>query len=116
MKQPIHRTDEDLIVGNTDYDPEGNLVYDPIIGKLTLWVGLATAVTLGIIAYLVATGVWPLAGLGQFAAAGSSVAVFTGFSVGFALGGLTGGLIGIGKMKSKSRRKQRVVQSEREYV
>ena len=43
------------------------MVYDPIIGKLTLWIGLATALVLGIVAYLVATGVWPIAGLGQFA-------------------------------------------------
>lgn len=116
MKSTTHKTDEDLIVGNTNYDPEGNLVYDPIIGKLTLWVSLATAVVLGIVAYLVATGVWPIAGLGQFAAAGSSVAVFTGASVGLALGGLTGALIGIGKMKKKNKQKQRVDQQEREYV
>jgi hypothetical protein len=116
MKSTTHKTDEDLIVGNTNYDPEGNLVYDPIIGKLTLWIGLATALVLGIVAYLVATGVWPIAGLGQFAAAGSSVAVFTGASVGLALGGLTGALIGIGKMKKKDKRQHHPTRQEREYV
>ena len=116
MKPYSYKTEKDLIVGNTNYDPEGSLVYDPIIGKLTLWIGLATAIALGIVAYLVATGVWLVGGLGQFAAAGSSVAVFTGFSVGFALGGLAGALIGISKMKKKEQQKQPIVQQEQEYV
>ena len=116
MNSPTHKTEADLIVGNTNYDPEGNLVYDPIIGKLALWVGIATALVLGIVAYLVAVGVWPIAGLGQFAAAGSRVAVFTGASVGLALGGLTGALIGLSKMVKKNRQRHRRIQPEQEYV
>lgn len=114
MNQNTVKTDEDLIVGNTNYDPEGNLVYDPIIGKLAIWAGIATALLLGILSYLVATGIWPIQGFGQFAAAGPAVAVFTGTSVGLALGGLTGALIGLSKMIKKNKRK--VAQQEQAYT
>lgn len=104
MNQNTTKTDQDLIVGNSNYDPEGNLVYDPIIGKLALWIGIGTALLLGILSYLVAMGIWPVQNLGQFAAAGPAVAVFTGGSLGLATGGLTGALIGLSKMVKKNRK------------
>nr|WKN38585.1 hypothetical protein K4G66_07705 [Tunicatimonas sp. TK19036] len=116
MKHPDIRTDEDLVVGNTNYDPEGNLVYDPVIGRLALWTGIGTALAVGLISYLIATGLWLIPSFGQFAAAGPTVAVFTGGSVGLATGGLTGALIGLSKMVKKNKEKHPGNPQEREYA
>lgn len=65
-----------------------------------IW-AVVLAIMLGVVAYLISNGVWPVRGFGQFSAAGSGPATFVGVSVGIALGGLLGALQGLYKMKKQ---------------
>lgn len=70
-------------------------IHDPSILQLTLAGALIGAVLLGWLAFAIAAGGLPIAGLGQFSAAGAGAATFTGAGIGVALGGLVGGLVAL---------------------
>lgn len=75
--------------------PREHPIYDRSLLLCTLIGALAGAIILGWFAYAVAEGSLPIAGLGQFAAAGWGVATFVGAGMGVAFGGLAGGLIAL---------------------
>jgi len=83
----------DLLVPIVDEQGAGR-IYDPSILRLTLAGALVGAVLLGWLAFAIAGGL-PVAGLGQFSAAGAGAATFTGAGIGLALGGLVGGLVAL---------------------
>lgn len=95
------KKEEDLIVGYTDENPEGQLIYHPMILNQALIWGAVVGVILSIISYLVAYGTLPVTDFGQFSASSDWVAAITGFGVGVALGGLAGGFFGLFKMMKK---------------
>lgn len=64
----------------------------------------AGGAVLGWLAYAVAEGALPVAGLGQFAAAGWGVATFVGAGVGMALGGLAGGLVALYRLPPRKKK------------
>lgn len=74
---------------------EAGRIYDRSIGRFALAGALLAGAALGAVAYAIAAGIWPVAGLGQFAAAGTAPATFVGAGVGIALGALTGALIAL---------------------
>ena len=80
---------------------EAGRIYDRSIGRLALIGALLGGVALGVLAYAVATGVWPIAGFGQFAAAGAAPAAFVGAGTGIALGGLTGALLALYRLPQR---------------
>ncbi|MGY5849670.1 hypothetical protein [Salegentibacter sp. F14] len=92
------KREEDLIVGYSDENPKGKLIYHPIILRQALILAALTAIALGVLSYLIAYGSIPVADFGQFSASSHWVAAITGFGVGAAIGGLAGGLIGIRKI------------------
>lgn len=94
-----NKREEDLIVGYTDENPKGELIYHPVILHQALIWGVVLGVILGVLSYLVAYGIIPVADLGQFSASSDWVSAITGAGVGIAMGGLVGGLIGLKKMK-----------------
>lgn len=89
------KSNEDLIVGKTDYDPMGNMIYEAKFGKLTLWCAVAGGILLGVLAYLIASGTMPIRDFGQFSTSGNGVATFVGTIIGVAVGGFTGSMIGL---------------------
>lgn len=92
------KKEEDLVVGYTDENPQGQLIYHPVIlNQALLWAAVVGTV-LGVISYLVAHGTIPITDLGQFSASADWVAGITGFGVGMAIGGMAGGCIGLYKM------------------
>lgn len=92
--------------------PHASRIYDPSLLTFGLLGALAGGLLLGWVAYAVAEGSLPVAGLGQFAAAGWGVATFTGAGVGVALGGLTGGLIALLRLPRAKRRQHQHGHSE----
>ena len=103
MKNHSDKKDSDLIVGYTNYDPEGHVVYHPAILKMAILWAIVFGVILGFVGYMISSGVWPIRDFGQFATSGTAVGTFVGAVVGVALGGLIGALMGMHKMKRKSR-------------
>ncbi|MCX2740843.1 hypothetical protein [Pontibacter anaerobius] len=103
MNNHTDKKDADLIVGYTNYDPEGQAVYHPAIMKMAIIWAIVLGVILGYVGYMVSSGAWPIRDLGQYATSGTAVSFFVGAVTGIALGGLIGALIGMGKMKHKSR-------------
>ncbi|ARS37997.1 hypothetical protein [Pontibacter actiniarum] len=103
MNNHTDKKDADLIVGYTNYDPEGHVVYHPAILKMAIIWALVLGVIFGFVGYMISSGAWPIRDLGQFATSGTAVGIFVGAVVGVALGGLIGALMGMGKMKRKSR-------------
>ncbi|MCM4158628.1 hypothetical protein FHG64_03255 [Antarcticibacterium flavum] len=104
MKKTDKR-EEDLIVGYTDENPKGQLIYHPVIlNQALLWAAISGMV-LGVISYLIAYGTIPVADFGQFSASSDWVAAITGFGVGVALGGLAGGLFGLNRMMKMNGKK-----------
>ncbi|GAB3833843.1 hypothetical protein [Pontibacter rugosus] len=103
MKNHTDKKDADLIVGYTNYDPEGHVVYHPAIMKMAIIWALVLGVILGFVGYMVSSGAWPIRDLGQYATSGTAVGIFVGAVTGIALGGLIGGLMGTSKMKRKSQ-------------
>lgn len=89
------KSNEDLIVGKTDYDPMGNMIYQAKLGKLTLWWSVAGGIFFGLLAYLIASGTLPIRDFGQFSTSGDGVATFVGAIIGIAVGGFTGSMIGL---------------------
>lgn len=81
-----------VVVPLVDELPEGRIVYHPSIGQFGLAGAAAGALLLGLLAWLVASGVWSLRDVGQFAASGPAVGTFTGAGIGAALGALLGAL------------------------
>ncbi|WP_092994226.1 hypothetical protein [Thiohalomonas denitrificans] len=57
--------------------------------------GIVGALLLGIVGFTVASGWAPLPYLGQFAAAGTSLAVFAAAGIGFSIGALIGALVAV---------------------
>ena len=95
MNNEVIKSNGDLVVGKTDYDPMGNMIYEPGLGKLALWYGFAGGSLFGILAYVISSGTIPVRDFGQFATSGNGVATFVGTIIGIAIGGLTGSLIGL---------------------
>jgi small-conductance mechanosensitive channel len=93
-----NRKEEDFIVGYTDKNPKGQLIYHPLILNQALIWATVVGVVLGVLSYLVAYGTLPVADLGQFSASADWVAGITGFGVGIAIGGLAGGFVGLYKI------------------
>lgn len=98
MKKAKKR-EEDLIVGYTDENPKGELIYHPVILHQALIWAIVLGIILGVLSYLVAYGTIPFADLGQFSASSDWISAITGAGVGIAMGALMGGLIGLNKMK-----------------
>lgn len=92
------KKEEDLIVGYTDENPKGQLIYHPVILYQALIWAAVVGVVLGVISYLVAYGTIPVADLGQFSASADWVAGITGLGAGIAIGGMAGGFVGLYKM------------------
>ncbi|MEX2336807.1 MAG: hypothetical protein WD555_06015 [Fulvivirga sp.] len=105
-QQKSMMTEGDLLVPFQNKDPEGGPVYHPAIGKGALWGGIIGGILIGALAWLVASGAWPVVGLGQMAAGNYGAAAFMGFLMGSAVGGLTGSFIGINRML-KNHQKQK---------
>ena len=105
MNNHTDKKDADLIVGYTNYDPEGHVVYHPAILKMALIWALVLGVILGFVGYMVSSGAWPIRDLGQYATSGTAVGTFVGAVIGIALGGLAGAIKGIHKMKRRSQDK-----------
>jgi hypothetical protein len=85
----------DFILSKPDHDPHGKIFYHPVLPKYALTGAVAGGVILGIVAWLLASGIIAVEGLGQIAAGGKDAAVFLGFISGSALGGLVGGILAI---------------------
>lgn len=105
MNNEVIKSNEDLIVGKTDYDPMGNMIYDSTLGKHSLAGGLTGAVIFGIIAFCIASGIIPIRDFGQFSTSGNGVATFVGACTGVAVGGLVGSLLGIKRLVAKNNKK-----------
>jgi hypothetical protein len=116
MNNEVLRKSEDLVVGTTNYDPEGNLIYIPRLGKMALWGGVTGAVLLGIMAYLVASGIIPIRDVGQFSTSGNGVATFVGAVTGFAVGGLTGALMGLHHLVKENNKQSKVDKSNQKKM
>ncbi len=84
-----------VVVPLIDEVASGRVVYHESIARSGVAGALLGAPVLGFVAWLVASGVWSLRDLGQFAARGPVVATFTGVGIGAALGGLAGALIAV---------------------
>jgi hypothetical protein len=93
---------EDLVVPLVDEQQAGR-IYDPSIHRWALAGALAGAVLLGLLGWAVAAGVLPLAGLGQWAAAGPAVGAFTGAGLGVAGGGLAGALLALYRLPPRQQ-------------
>ncbi|WP_347160339.1 hypothetical protein [Pontibacter chitinilyticus] len=94
----IPKEDGDLLVGYTNSDPAGKPLYHPAMLRLAILWAVVLAIAFGLLAYLVASGTWPIRGFGQFDSAGNGPAAFVGVVVGAALGGLIGALQGLRRM------------------
>lgn len=92
------KKEEDLIVGYTDENPKGDLIYHPVILHQALIWAAIVGIILGIVSYLIAYGTIPVQDLGQFSASYDWVSALTGAGAGIAIGGLAGGLVGLFKM------------------
>ena len=101
MKNHTEKKDADLVVGYTNFDPEGRPLYHPSMVKLAVIWAVGLGLLLGVLAYLIASGRWPIRDLGQFSTSDNYVATFVGISVGAALGGLIGALQGLFTMDIK---------------
>lgn len=84
-----------VVVPLIDEIASGRVVYHESIARSGLAGALLGALTLGFVAWLVASGLWSLRDIGQFAASGPAVATFTGAGLGAALGGLAGALFAV---------------------
>lgn len=78
-------------------------IWDPAIPRMALLIGALGAVLLGAVGWLVAEGVLPVAGLGQWAAGGVAPAVLTAAAVGLAVGGLIGGTAALWRLPAAPR-------------
>lgn len=96
----MNRNEDDLLIPVVNHDPEGKPVYHPAIGKGALGGGLVGGILISLLAWLVASGVWPVEGLGQLSAGGRGAASLMGFIIGSAMGGLAGSLSGLAYMLS----------------
>lgn len=76
-------------------------VYDPALLRLALLGAALAGTLLGLAAYGLAAGLWPIAGLGQFAAAGTAPATFVGAGVGLATGALAGALVALYRLPAR---------------
>ena len=83
-----------------EFEP-GRVVYHASIFRLALLGALIGAAAAGLLAWIIAAGVWPLAEFGQFSASGSGVATFTGAGIGAAFGGLAGGLTALCRIPAR---------------
>lgn len=106
MKNETQRREEDIVVGYRDKNPMGFPIYKPALLHSAVIGALIGGFFLGIISYLVASGILPIQDLGQFSASLDWVAGVTGAGVGIALGGLFGGLYGLSKMIKNHKNKQ----------
>ena len=93
--------DPTLVVPLVDQQEAGR-IYDPTILRFAAVGGLLGALVLGVAAWLVGSGSLPVAGFGQFSAAGAGVATFTGSGLGLALGALVGALVALGRPPARA--------------
>jgi hypothetical protein len=84
-----------VVVPLVDELPQGRVVYDHSIATLAIVGGVGGAVVLGLLAWMIASGLWAPRDLGQFAAGGPTVAIVTGTGIGVAVGALVGALIAV---------------------
>lgn len=99
------RREEDLIVGYTDENPMGQLIYHPVILQQAVIWAVILGIVFGLLTYFIAHGTIQVQDLGQLSASSDVVAGITGAGFGIALGGLMGGLIGLWKMMKMSKKK-----------
>ena len=83
----------------------GHPIYHRSLFTFALIGALGGAAVFAWLGYAVVEGGLPIAGLGQFAAAGWGVAAFVGAGVGVALGGLAGGLVALFRMPRAEKSK-----------
>lgn len=112
MNNDVIKSNEDLVVGKINHDPEGKMIYDPMVAKLTVWYGLVGAVIFGVFAYLIASGAMPIRDFGQLSTSGNGVATFVGAVIGIAIGGLTGSLIGLTHIVKQNRKRENITKKK----
>lgn len=105
MKKADKR-EEDLIVGYTDENPMGELIYHPVILQQAVIWAVILGFLFGVLTYLIAHGTIPVQDLGQLSASSDVVAWITGTGFGIALGGLLGGLVGLVRMLKMNKDKR----------
>lgn len=93
-----HSPEADFVIPVVNHDPQGNPIYHPAIGIRAFWGALIVGILCGSLAWLIASGTWPVTGLGQMASATPGVATYMGFVIGSAAGGLFGSLNGLRHM------------------
>ena len=91
-------TEADLIVELRD-TAFGRVIYSRSIPRYTIVGALIGALLCGLVAWLIATGIWGVEHLGQFNASGEGWATFTGAGTGAALGGLIGSILAFRRIK-----------------
>lgn len=106
-KSKMEKPEANLIVPKTVFDPEGGPIYNPAIGTGAFWGALVGVILIGALAWLLASGAWPVVGLGQLPSGSYGAAAFLGFLIGSFLGGLTGSYIGRNKMFHEYRKSYR---------
>lgn len=95
------RNERDVIIPLID-EQEAGRIYDPALLHFALWGGLIGALLLGWLGAAMANGDLPVAGLGQWAASGTTLGAVTGGGVGLAAGGLIGALIALYRLPPRS--------------
>lgn len=98
QQQMKEKMNADALVPVQEFDPMGKRVYHPAIGKRALWGALTGGLIIGFLFWMVASGTWPVKGLGQLSSANYGAAAFMGFVIGSALGALAGSLSGLKHM------------------
>lgn len=95
------KREKDLLVEKVDIFLE-RYIYSSDIPDGVIVGAVIGTVILGILAWLVAAGIWPMPYFGQFSASGDGVAAVVGAGVGAAIGGMIGGIIALLKLKKRN--------------
>jgi hypothetical protein len=95
-----------------DDAPVDVAIWEPAIPRAALLSGALGAVAFGVVGGLVADGVLPVGGAGQWASAGVGPAVVAAAAVGLALGGLVGGGAAVLRMPAAPRGEGAAVEGE----
>lgn len=82
-------------------EQQAGRIYDGSILRFALLGGVLGAIALAWLAYAFADGIWTIAGVGQFAAAGVAPATFAGAGVGVALGALAGAIVALYRLPAR---------------
>jgi len=110
--EPAQDIERRVTVPIVDEFEPGRVVYAASMSRLALVGALTGALALGLIAWIIASGIWSLPHVGQFGAAGPGVAAFTGAGIGAATGALAGALAALYRMPARRAPRQPQPQSQ----